>query len=470
MKTTTIKKDKKFRSISVELLKIIFIVYIIVSIVVALIHFVAEYYHTKESITDELSLTLEAFEPVISKAILDKNETQLNLISKDIIQITIVSGIDIYDKNSDKLINEMFVKNYKQELKRVIVYKKDIFYKVRNSSKYIATITFYSSDRVVFEKVKFGFLLLILTLLVKSLILILLYLYLFKKYLTKPLQSIISDIEKIDLQDDKSKLITYHSEKNCELSNLKDTFNNMIIKNQEQAKLIHTQSRLAQMGEMLSMIAHQWRQPLAAISSTAAALNIEIVLNNYEKKSFEKKIKDISNYSSHLSSTIDDFRNFFKTDKDKEEFLFSDIAKSALNIMSSSVKNNNISLKTEFNCRQKIYSYPNEFKQVVLNLIKNAEDILLEKGIKNPTIWIRTYEKNDSCFLEVADNGGGIPDSIMDKIFVPYFTTKEKKDGTGLGLYMSKIIVCDHCKGDLTAYNSDQGAVFEIKIRRENRE
>ena len=227
--------------------------------------------------------------------------------------------------------------------------------------------------------------------------------------------------------------------------------------------LLH-QSKLAQMGEMISMIAHQWRQPLTAISSTSSDLYMKIMLDNYTKEYFNTKLEKIDELSQHLSSTIDDFRNFYKEDKQKENIIYSDIAMGAFNIVSTSLEYKNISLLSEFHCQKHINVLVNELRQVVLNLIKNAEDILIEKEIKNPYIKVSTYDDETHSYLEVLDNGGGIPKEIMEKIFDPYFSTKTKKDGTGLGLYMSKIIIEEHCNGALLISNTEDGAKFTIKI------
>ena len=238
-----------------------------------------------------------------------------------------------------------------------------------------------------------------------------------------------------------------------------------VEKSREKDQALIQQSKLAQMGEMIAMIAHQWRQPLGAITAAANDLILKITFGKYDAKYFDKKLKNITDLSQHLSKTIDDFRGFYKKDKEKIEILLSDIVKDVLNIVAVSIKNKNIEIITEFHSDKKVYTYPNEVRQVVLNLIKNAEDILLEKGVKNPYIKIKTFDiENNSC-LEVSDNGGGVPKNIIDKIFDPYFSTKTKKDGTGLGLYMSKIIIEEHCNGTLSVSNSEEGAIFRIEFK-----
>ncbi len=238
-----------------------------------------------------------------------------------------------------------------------------------------------------------------------------------------------------------------------------------LAKNREKDKHMLEQSRLAQMGEMLSMIAHQWRQPLSAISATSNAINLKAKLNKLDEESAISLSQNISDYSQHLSLTINDFRDFFKSNKQKEETTFTEIIKSVLGIIELSINTKNIKLVKKLNCKDCFYSYPNELKQVLLNLLKNAEDILVEKSIENPYIEINTYTRNKKFILEVKDNGGGIPEKYLSKIFDPYFSTKTKKDGTGLGLYMSKTIINEHCKGILDVSNSNDGAVFTITLK-----
>jgi len=237
-----------------------------------------------------------------------------------------------------------------------------------------------------------------------------------------------------------------------------------VEKNRKKDQQIIHQSRLAQMGEMISMIAHQWRQPLTAINATSIALNISARLDEITSQKVIEKTDKISEYSQHLSTTINDFRNFFKSNKEKKEISYEELIDSVLGIVAIAIKNKNIQLIQNIDCREKFKTYPNEIKQVILNLLKNAEDILLEKKITNPIIQIKTYKKSDKHILEILDNGGGIPIEIIDNIFEPYFTTKNKKDGTGLGLYMSKTIIEEHCGGELSVSNNQNGAVFKISL------
>ncbi len=179
---------------------------------------------------------------------------------------------------------------------------------------------------------------------------------------------------------------------------------------------------------------------------------------------FRKKLSDIMNNAQYLSTTIDDFRDFFKPNKSKKEVSFNELIEDVLNIIKIALTNKNIKLIQELNCEERFSTYSNEIKQVILNLIKNSEDVLIEKKISDPYIKISTYKKENKYILEISDNGGGIPEKIMDKVFDPYFSTKSKKDGTGLGLYMSKTIVEEHCRGKLRVSNSSDGAIFKIEL------
>lgn len=257
-------------------------------------------------------------------------------------------------------------------------------------------------------------------------------------------------------------IIADHKSKD-EIGKLTDNFNGMVQKLQKAV----IQSRLALMGELLSMIAHQWRQPLAAISATSSAIGLKAKLGVLDDDTAAQMGDQITSYVQHLSETIDDFRNFYRTTKEKKQTTYEEIIDSVLAIIHTSIESKKIDLITDFQCNKSIYSYPNEIKQVVLNLIKNSEDILVEKNIENPYIKIETRITDDFYILAVSDNGGGIPANIIDHIFEAYYSTKTHKDGTGLGLYMSKTMIEEHCGGVLYVQNTKDGALFEIRLPNE---
>ncbi|MFK5976591.1 MAG: PAS domain S-box protein [Sulfurovum sp.] len=236
---------------------------------------------------------------------------------------------------------------------------------------------------------------------------------------------------------------------------------------EQKNEMLFRQSRLAQMGEMISMIAHQWRQPLNAISLTTASLQLKIDNDHYDEFFFKSRLHRVSNYVQHLSLTIEDFRNFFKQNKVKEELTFDKVIENTLLIIGIELENNSIEIESHSQTHGKMYSYYNELLQVTLNIIKNARDALLETEVKKPKIIIRTYSiDDDKVVLEIEDNAGGVDKAIMDKIFEPYYTTKNEHEGTGLGLYISKIIIEEHCAGVLSVTNGEYGAIFKIVLNR----
>lgn len=237
-----------------------------------------------------------------------------------------------------------------------------------------------------------------------------------------------------------------------------------VEKNRLQTTQMLEQSRLAQMGEMIRMIAHQWRQPLASIAAISATLTLDVIMNSYKKEFFEERLEAIGELAQHLSLTIDDFRGFFKENKKKGTATWETMTEGSLRIIEPTLQTHSITVERIYESDKLLHTYTNEIRQVILNIFKNAEDVFSEKKIKNATIWVRSYQKGSTACLSIEDNGGGIPEELLVKIFDPYFSTKEKKDGTGLGLYMSKTIIEEHCKGKLTAHNTERGALFEIVL------
>ena len=222
-------------------------------------------------------------------------------------------------------------------------------------------------------------------------------------------------------------------------------------------ELLQQQSKLAAMGEMIGAIAHQWRQPLNALGLIIQDIAEAYEFNELNKEYIQDTVKKSMQQINFMSKTIDDFRNFFRIDKQKELFDVKKAIKETINIMQAQLKHHNINVDVngeDF----KIEGFANEFKQVVLNIINNAKDAIIEKGIKEGKIKIILYKQK----VIIADNAGGIPEGIIDRIFEPYFTTKEQGKGTGMGLYMSKMIIENNMQGILSVKNINGGAKFVI--------
>jgi len=248
--------------------------------------------------------------------------------------------------------------------------------------------------------------------------------------------------------------------------NLEKRVQEAVAEIREKENMLIAQSRLATMGEMIGNIAHQWRQPLTAVG---------IIVQNYEDD-YEAGILDMKYLEEHsdnvmdilqqMSITIDDFRNFFKPNKLIQEFNISVIIEKTISFVKASFRLN--SIKLELNLEESCYieGFPNEYSQVILNILNNAKDVIKELNIKieNRKIIINLYKENGKSVVTIVDTGGGIPEDIMGRIFEPYFTTKSDETGTGLGLYMSKAIIEENMKGKLTVRNIKDGAEFRIEI------
>ncbi len=280
------------------------------------------------------------------------------------------------------------------------------------------------------------------------------------------LDNIISDGEfKVKTKNDKTLIWEFSSSYLGKINNKHSFVSSAVDITELKAKdkLIISQSRHAAMGEMISMIAHQWRQPITAISMIANNILLDIELEEVSNEDFEAYSKSILVQTTHLSHTIDDFRNFFKQDKDISEENVNDIITNVLNIIGNTLENNSIKLINNSTSKSKIKVYARELGQVIINIINNSKDVLIERDIKNRVIKIDISDGNGYVDISISDNGKGINEEIIDRIFEPYFTTKDK-NGTGLGLYMSKMIVEEHLNGALIVENIKDGVHFLIKL------
>ena len=234
---------------------------------------------------------------------------------------------------------------------------------------------------------------------------------------------------------------------------------------QKNEQMLIQQSKLAMMGEMIGNIAHQWRQPLMQLSAIFMYLDAYQEKGKLTPEKFNKKIQDSVSIIDYMSKTIEDFRNYFKPEKQKETFLIKECLDSALFIIDSTLKNSFIEVKTVYEKKDiKTTSFKNEFSQALLNIISNSKDILILRKIQNPLITISVFQKNHKTYISIEDNAKGIDKSILNKIFDPYFTTKHKSSGTGIGLYMSKMIIENSMQGKIFVENTENGAKFTIEI------
>jgi len=230
----------------------------------------------------------------------------------------------------------------------------------------------------------------------------------------------------------------------------------------DKERQIMQQSKLVQMGEMINMIAHQWRQPLNALSAIAIKMDMKNEMDMLSKEEIEKSASFIQKTVQNMSDTINSFLNFAKGNSIKEKFEINELLEDVLNMMKAQLDSHNIDIEIN---TELIYfhSHKNEILQILLNLISNARDVLVERKKEDKKIKINIYTEDNYGVIEVEDNAGGIDEKIIDRIFEPYFTTKGPK-GTGLGLYMSKMLATEKLKGDILVENGKEGAKFRLLI------
>ena len=239
-----------------------------------------------------------------------------------------------------------------------------------------------------------------------------------------------------------------------------------IKKNEEKQKMLFWQSRMASLGQMLGNIAHQWRQPLTELNLTL--FNMKRACTKNDEKKVDELYKESKLLILNMSSTIEDFSNFFNPQKEKKSFEIKEAVNEALVILRKVIEMENINIKIDVPIKYKVLGVSNELSQVIINLIQNSKDAFKINDIKNKKITITLKEEHildkKYSLLEISDNAGGISKENADKIFEPYFTTKHKSQGTGLGLFMSKMIIEKSLDGELSHENIKNGSLFTIKL------
>ncbi|MGA1933364.1 sensor histidine kinase [Arcobacter sp. YIC-464] len=243
-----------------------------------------------------------------------------------------------------------------------------------------------------------------------------------------------------------------------------------VDENKRQYELLSQQSKLASMGEMMENIAHQWRQPLSLITTAATSISFQKEIGVLSDEILKDSVDTINNSANHLSDTIEDFRGFFRANKEISKFTLSSSLDKTFKLLSSHLEKKDIEVVKNIEFIE-LENYERELLQVLLNILNNAKDALEEKdGYR--AIFIDIYTKEEFAIIEIKDNAGGIDESIKNKVFEPHFTTKGEVKGTGLGLYMSKQIIERNIKGSLSVENVqfthndilENGAKFTIKI------
>lgn len=228
---------------------------------------------------------------------------------------------------------------------------------------------------------------------------------------------------------------------------------------------LQAKSKHAALGEMIAMIAHQWRQPITSIGMIANNLQFDMLMDELDINVLEENLKIIDSHVKHLSSTIDVFKNFLQESKTKESIVMQNIIKEALLVLREDARDTKIKYDVDEKCASiEFDTFKDELVQAIINIIINSKDALIQNNIEEPKIKIICAKDSDFITISISDNGGGIDDDVLPKIFTPYFSTKNEKNGTGLGLYMTKTIVEENLDGELSVSNIDNGAIFTIKL------
>lgn len=245
-------------------------------------------------------------------------------------------------------------------------------------------------------------------------------------------------------------------------------YDNEVKNSKNRNEIILSEKKFAAMDEVLKNIAHQWRQPLSQVNSAVLVIDDRMYEKDFKDDVVEEKLLEIESLTKYMSKTIDDFKSFFNENKKQEKFFIKDLIDKSIYIIKGTLLTYNIEVENRADKKFMYHGYPNELEQVILVILNNAKDVLVSRSIQSPKIIVDVLNVKDSFHINIKDNGGGIDEAVMDKIFDPYFTTKYKSQGTGLGLYFSKIIVQDRMNAELSVQNTKSGACFTIVLKGDN--
>jgi signal transduction histidine kinase len=363
-----------------------------------------------------------------------KNLTISNsTVKKGIESINNEKPISIYDIKSANLISFIPVKN-------------------EISKEVCGFITIRSDDKYIYNKTLNSY-------------------FIFALFAISTLSGLIFIYREIKSQKDLNKTLQEEvNKKTKELKyineNLELKVKNEVDKNIKQEMELFKKAKLAAVGDMIGNIAHQWRQPLAVMSAIASAIQVKHEFNILEPESIKDDMNTIIIKTQYLSETVETFRNYLKEEKEKKKTNLQDRLNMAISITKTALEDNNIKLINNIKEIEpiEIVMVPGELTEVLINIINNAKDILLEKKTKEPWVKVLLEKQDKEVIISIEDNGGGIPENIMPKIFDQYFTTKDDSTGTGLGLHMSKKIIEESLNGKLWIENTQNGAKFFITL------
>jgi signal transduction histidine kinase len=237
-----------------------------------------------------------------------------------------------------------------------------------------------------------------------------------------------------------------------------------VVKNREKDHLLILQNRQAALGETLDHVAHQWKQPINAISLIVQDMGETYLHGGMNREYVYDTVNQILDLVEHMAQTISVFRNFYRPEKERTVFRIKDSIDGTLMFIEPALRFHHIEVALDVDPGLTAVGYPKEYAQVILNILSNAKDVFEEREVENPLVTIRGFAREDKAVVTVTDNAGGIPDDAIDRIFDLYFTTRESSGGTGVGLYMSKNIIERNMGGTLSVENAESGARFRIEL------
>ena len=481
--------DKKFSSISKELLKVVFAFYFSITIIMTLAHFTFEYYNTQDNIKDELQIISKTFEIPYSQAMWNYDVEQISSISQGAIKLPNILGVEIYDKITKEKISTVMSDDFNKLNTGVFSYNIDITHTKTNNEKiYIGTIKYYSSSDVVFQRVQLGFTIILINSLIKSLILTILFIWAFRKYLTKPLEDITKNISDINLDSIHKHKPLRVSDKNNELTILSNAFNEMLlVLNKNLNNIKSTQKYLVQsekmvaLGGMVAGVAHEINTPVGMALTGITHLDEETKnlkkLYEEDKMSqddFEEYLKDTLEINSSIEINLQKaaslVRSFKKVAVDQSSneirtFELHSYIEEILLSLKNKTKQTNITIDVQCDKGITIKSNPGAISQIITNFTMNSIIHAFNQG-EEGSIIIKAYlDKSNNLNLIYKDNGKGLSDEVKSKIFDPFFTTKRREGGSGLGMSIVYNLVTSSLNGSIHIQSEENmGTQFNIKI------
>jgi len=476
-------------SIAKKLLKIILAIYLLTTLTSTGIYLTYKYNTTAQQLDTNIDIIEQTFKTPLSVSIWNYDAEQRTTLIKSILIHKYIDGIKVSTPSGD-ILEKIGNTNNGDTHTFDIIYNNTL----------LAKTTLYIKRDFVLSTMKDEFYFILFNSSFIIVILLSLFIFAFNKYLINPLQNLSEEVQNIDFENIEQSVLLQNkvnSESHNELELFKSSFvvmlhkliiskkeiqeiNNTlevkikeeVAKNEQILLKLFKSEKLASMGEMIANIAHQWRQPLSIIATASTSLQVRNEHKLLTDEILNSSCEIINDNAQYLSKTIDDFTNYIKGDREKSLFNLSDTINSFLHLLESSIKRHNINIILHLEENIYINGYENELIQCLINISNNAKDALNINKIEEKLIEISTSIENNRAVIKIKDNAGGIPNEVFPKIFEPYFTTKHKSQGTGLGLNMTYNLIVNGMDGNIevknliSTYNNKQylGAEFTITL------